>query len=317
MTALKDKIQNTLDECRMLILGGQVLISFAAEAVLEPGFEELPRSARIACAVGITAQTFAVVLLMWPAAYHQIACHGNERAAVHRFATKVLCFGLLPFAIGLGALLSVVGERIAGGVAAAALGGAAALAALAAWYWLPWRSKKTFPSFSSKEQTMDANESRELSDKIRNVLTEARMVLPGAQALLGFGSIAVLMDAFERLPDTLKAVHIVGLCFIAVAVILLMTPAAYHRIAEGGEETDRFHRVATRLLLGAMAALAPGLGAAVWIVVERATGSRAAGVITAGSLMAFFYGACFGWTTLVRLRGKGKRRARRTSLKPA
>lgn len=139
-----------------------------------------------------------------------------------------------------------------------------------------------------------------LSDKVRHVLTEARMVLPGAQALLGFGAIAVLMDAFKTLSPTLKVVHTVGLCWIALAVVLLMTPAAYHRIAEHGEHSERFHAVATRLLLCAMAALAPGLAAATWIVLEQATGSRAAGIAAAACVMLVAYGAWFGWTALLR-----------------
>lgn len=35
---------------------------------------------------------------------------------------------------------------------------------------------------------------------MEEVLTECRMVLPGAQALLGFQLAIVLMEAFDRLP---------------------------------------------------------------------------------------------------------------------
>ena len=53
-------------------------------------------------------------------------------------------------------------------------------------------------------------EETELSTRIKQVLTEARVVLPGAQALLGFQFIAVLTDSFARLPKSV-AVHPPGL----------------------------------------------------------------------------------------------------------
>src|SRR5205085_946674 len=115
-----------------------------------------------------------------------------------------------------------------------------------------------------------------LADRVRQVLTEGRMTLPGAQALLGFGMIAVLMEAFRELPLILKVVHLIGLCCIASVIVLLMTPGAYHRIAEEGENSERFHRIATRFLLAAMALLALGLSAGIWVVFEIITGSRAA-----------------------------------------
>jgi len=64
------------------------------------------------------------------------------------------------------------------------------------------------------------------------------------------------MDGFEKLPNLLKYVHLISLCLTAVSIILLMTPAAYHRIVERGEETEHFHRFARKTLLAAMAPLA-------------------------------------------------------------
>ena len=40
-----------------------------------------------------------------------------------------------------------------------------------------------------------------LKTKIEQMLTEARVVIPGAQALLGFQLIAVLTKAFADLPE--------------------------------------------------------------------------------------------------------------------
>jgi len=64
---------------------------------------------------------------------------------------------------------------------------------------------------------------------------------------------------FERLPESSRALHLAGVLCIALATILLMTPAARHRLVEGGEDTEAFHQFASRVLLAAMVPLAPAL----------------------------------------------------------
>jgi hypothetical protein len=311
MAALNYRIQDTLDECRMLILGGQVVMMLAAESVFEPAFERLSGLARALLAAQMVGLVVAIGLLIWPAAYHRIVCRGRDEPRLHRFATRVLCAALVPFAVALAVGLFVTGERV--GVSGAVLGAIVFLLSIGAWYAYPMLARarrtgrKQEPSMAATHDGEADSPPRhgadkDLADKIRHVLTEARMVLPGAQALLGFGVLAALMDSFEKFPPVLKAVHLAGLCFIALAVVLLMTPAAYHRIAERGEHTERFHRVAGRLLLGAMAALAPGVAAALWIVLERTSGSRTAGAAAAVLTLIAFYGAWFGWTLAVRER---------------
>lgn len=302
MTTLKDKLQTTLDECRMLILGGEFLISFALEATLKPRFEALPDTARWACGVAMIMQVAAVGLLMWPATYHRLACRGEGVPELLHFTNGVLGVALMPFAIGLSASMFVVGICIQGLFLGLAFSITTLLSAITTWYVVPLIARAASSERKAVENTPEpAAEPTSLADKVRHVLTEARMVLPGAQALLGFGSIAVLTNTFEELPMTLKVVHVIGLGFIALAVLLLMMPAAYHRIALDGEHTEGFHRIAGRLLLGAMAALAPGLAAAVWIVVERVSTERVWGITAATCTIVIFYGMWFGWTSWARI----------------
>jgi hypothetical protein len=289
MTPLKHKVKYMLEECRILILGGQVLIGFSSEAVLEPGFKELPQLFRGLCAAGTVCLVLAVGLLMWPAAYHRIACAGHNRQRLLTFATAVVAVALLPFALGMGTSVTVVGERVGGSTLAFMMGTSAVAIALLLWYLVPVAARRNQgPGAPAEPQGPTP-----VTDKVQQVLTEMRIVIPGAQALLGFGTIVVLMDAFKELPWSLKVVHIVGVGFIALAIALLMAPSAYHRIAEHGEATERFHRLSTRLLLLAMAALAPGMAAALWVVLEVATGSRAIGVTAATTTVVLFYAAWF------------------------
>jgi hypothetical protein len=98
------------------------------------------------------------------------------------------------------------------------------------------------------------------------MLTEARVMLPGGQALLGFQFVATLTRSFHELPLAYQYLHAAGLCAVALAVTLLMTPAAIHRIAFQGEDDSGFFRVGSTLVVTASCPLAIGIAADVAVV---------------------------------------------------
>src|ERR1043166_5814545 len=98
-----------------------------------------------------------------------------------------------------------------------------------------------------------------LEDRLSHVLEELRVVLPGTQALLGFQFVAVFSNGFEHLAQWQKDLHFASLLFVTLSGLLLMTPAAYHRIVNEGGDTEGMHSFATRSLMLAMAALGIGL----------------------------------------------------------
>jgi hypothetical protein len=122
-----------------------------------------------------------------------------------------------------------------------------------------------------------------LHAKIEQMLTEARVVLPGAQALFGFQLAIVLTQSFEQLPTASMIMHATSLFLVAFAVVLLMAPAAYHRIVYAGEDSEDMHRVGSVLVTAATVPLALGLAGDVYVVVTKIIGSPTAGLI-AGSL---------------------------------
>jgi hypothetical protein len=135
---------------------------------------------------------------------------------------------------------------------------------------------------------------KQIDEEIRHALTEIRMVLPGAQALLGFQFITLVLQEFEKLPGSMKTMHLVSLSMMALAVILLMTPAAYHRIAERGENTEHFHHFAGRMLLAALVPLGLGLAGDFYVVMWKVTSSHRVAASCTMALVVFIFGMWFG-----------------------
>lgn len=303
MAKLKDKIQKALDEGRMLVLGSQVLVGFQYRSVFEPGFEHLTRHSQYLKIFGLGLMLIAFGLLLAPGAYHRIVEEGEDTDRLHRFTTKVMGYALLPFAIALGFDTYVAIEPTLGRTPALGFGLGAGLFALFFWYGLefmrrPQRAPEVMEkkAMDEKENAQAEEEGTKITDKIKHVLTEARVVLPGAQALLGFQLVTTLMEAFEKLPLSSKYVHLASLLLVGVSIVLLMTPAAYHRIVERGEETEHFHRFASRILLASMFPLALGVTGDLFVVVRKVTHSATTAIIAAALMLIFFYGFWFGFT---------------------
>jgi hypothetical protein len=112
----------------------------------------------------------------------------------------------------------------------------------------------------AESRTGSAKETEPLSSVVDHLLEECRMVLPGLQALFGFQLIAVFNQTFwDRLTHTQQIIHFVALGVVAVAIALVMTPAAYHRQAERETVSHGFVRLASRLLLWSMFPLLTGI----------------------------------------------------------
>jgi Family of unknown function (DUF6328) len=293
MARLRDRVQNALDEARLLILGAQVLLGFEYRSVFEKGFEQLPAHSRYLKLLGLSALLITLALLIWPGSYHRIVNKGVDSEDLHQFTTRVMTWALLPFALALGFDMFVASERVAGPFIGITIGVFAAILAIYFWYVLEAIERKRHTENKPMSATRAKSSGTKLRDKIKHVLTEARVVLPGAQALLGFQLITFLMDGFEKLSNILKYVHLVSLCLTAVSIILLMTPAAYHRIVERGEETEHFHRFASKTLLAAMAPLAFAVCSDFFVVVWVVTESEELALISGGAMLLLFLGLWF------------------------
>src|SRR5205085_11902716 len=110
----KDYVKLSLDEARMLVLGAQILLGFEYRTFLEKGFDELPTLSQDLRLVSLVAILLTMLLLMWPASYHQPVEDGEAPRGAQPFSTLVMCWALLPFALALGIDIYVVAQKVAG-----------------------------------------------------------------------------------------------------------------------------------------------------------------------------------------------------------
>jgi hypothetical protein len=302
------KLKTALNETRLLVLGGQILLGFQFNGVFQESFGELSSLARGLDAAALLLMVTALGLLIAPSMQHRIVEQGRTSERLFRVTGAMAGAALLPFAISLGIDHYIVFERLFGPAAGYIAGAVFLVLALVFWYGLEYLAKR------AKETPMSKSEPEEhtpLSTKIEEMLTEARVVLPGAQALLGFQLAVTLTRAFEALPFASKLVHAAALMLLALAVILLIAPAAFHRIAFGGEDSEDFHRIGSRFIVAATVPLAGGIAGDVYVAVGKIAETQVLGIAAALAVMIVLIALWYAQPYLLRRKMAAQRAARR------
>jgi hypothetical protein len=130
-----------------------------------------------------------------------------------------------------------------------------------------------------------------LGQQVNTVQQEARMVLPGIQALFGFQLVAVFNNGFQQyLSAYEKGMHLTALLLVAVSAVLVMAPAAYHRQANH-QISKHFVDYSSWLLALSMAPLAIGTSLDIYLV-SRVTLMS----IFASAVIAVVFGVFYAWT---------------------
>jgi hypothetical protein len=309
LTEQRQKVKNALNEGRTLVLGAEVLIGFEFRTAFQPKFDQLSLAIRYSRLTGLCFMLVALALLIAPATYHRIVEKGNDSTGLLDYITRIIEIALLPFALGLGIDLYLAAERITGSKSGLLAGAMTTAFALFCWYG--WgliqhhhREEEGTVRIESTPAQGSVLPSTSLDDKVEHVLIETRVVLPGVQALLGFQLTIMLSETFDQLPAWSKYTHLSSLALIAISIVLLITPAAYHRIVERGENTEGFHSFASRILLAAVIPLALGISGDFFVVVHRMTQSVLFAIAAASTLLAVFYGLWFALPIYRRMRGK-------------
>ena len=294
---LDAKLKTALDKSRLLILGAQVLFGFAFQAAFQELFAEVNSAGRTMQILALGLLSLSVALLIVPSLYHQIACRGRTLHKALGVATLFAGWSLLPLTLGLGASAYVVFARFAGNETGWIFAGLLTATGLSLLYGLGFSLRKSRKALPPESETS-------LTTKIEQLLTEARVIIPGGQALLGFQFVATLTKAFDNLPDEIKWLHAAALAAVGLSVLLLMTPAALHRLAFHGEDDPQFLEIGSRLIVAAAFPLALGISADVAVVAYKITERSALALILASATAVVFLTVWYVYPLVARERRK-------------
>jgi len=145
----------------------------------------------------------------------------------------------------------------------------------------------------------------EAAQKLKIALDETRMLILGAQVLLGFQLRSAFQDGYARLPTSSRLCDAAALFLMVAVVGLLIAPAAHHRVADEGNATRRTMQIASLSVAGALMLFAFALGINLFIGLERTAGSAAAmGAEIAGAATTLFFWFGIEWAGLMSKSGK-------------
>jgi hypothetical protein len=286
--SVERKLKTALDETRLLILGAQVLFGFQFNGVFQELFEQLPDRARFLLCIALFLITMTIGMLIAPSMRHRLTEGGQASTRILSAATSFAGLALLPLAVGLSIDLFVTLERIYGSATGMLAAGTFFLLGMLFWYAIELTLRR-----NERMEHSEPDKPTPLTTQVDQLLTEARVIIPGAQALLGFQFAVTFTRAFEQLPSGAKLVHVIALLCVALAVILLMAPAALHRLAFRGEDASEFVAIASLLVIAAPVPLALGIALDTFVAVRRAldsdTGAISAAALTALTLFCLWY----------------------------
>jgi hypothetical protein len=139
-----------------------------------------------------------------------------------------------------------------------------------------------------------------LDKELQLTLEEARTVIPGLQALFGFQLIVPFHPTFKQLDWSLRIAQLSALVALGLAIALIMTPAAYHRMAERGQVSRSLIDFASRLIACAMAVFMVAIALNMFLVGSVVLESQAWGAILGLGAATVFASLWFGYPVLTR-----------------
>ncbi|MBW3620608.1 MAG: hypothetical protein KY461_10210 [Actinobacteria bacterium] len=123
-------------------------------------------------------------------------------------------------------------------------------------------------------------------ERYRELLEELRTIIPGVQVLFAFLFIAPFNRRFDQIDDLGRVLYLVALSAAALAIVLFLTPASYHRITPRSQRAERI-RLAVKLTVAGMLSVAVAMTSAIVMVVRFEFSGDPAVVVGAGLATAF------------------------------
>lgn len=144
----------------------------------------------------------------------------------------------------------------------------------------------TYAGVPDASRLDDEADREELRQRYEVLLQELRVILPGVQVLLAFLLTAPFASGYDRLDPFGRDLFGVAMMSALAAVVLLMSPAVFHRV---GERTARTLRLVwgIRTVVAGLVMLVVALVSAVWCISRFAFGTSNAQWIPAVAAVMF------------------------------
>ena len=194
--SLAARLEFAITELRVQMLSTEVLFGFQLQGTFRPQFDQLSGVAQNLDVVALTSLVITLAALIAAPAQHRIVERGNATRRLLRTAGWLSGIALISWAVTLGCDAFIVSERFLDRPMAAGAGVCAFAVAMGMWFWLPKLCGR--PDF--KKEELPEFEEPPLREKIKQMLGEAWVALPGATGLFGFQLAVTLLEDFALLP---------------------------------------------------------------------------------------------------------------------
>jgi hypothetical protein len=280
---ISKKVKLALDESRMLVLGTQVLIGFQFRSGFQEAFDSLPPWSRYLDGLALLLMVCALGLLILPGPYHRIVEEGKNSGRLQSLIGVVASCALTPFAVGIGLAVGIACERVWGPAGGLLAGAGACLAAFGLWYGLGEYRK---PAEGNAERAMSSQNSEKarrswIARKNRRDADRSQSDLARGASTAGLSTRNRADWVFREARYQLESLHGAALLLVCFSILLLMAPAAYHRVVYAGEDSTQFHKVGSWLVTISTVPLALGLSLDILVVGTKVWASTGLAVLAA------------------------------------
>jgi hypothetical protein len=301
---LESALKTSLDELRMQMLGVQVLFGFQFQGLFQDNFQSVPIAGRVIDAAALAFMILVLGLILAVPSQHRIVEVGADTQRLFDVSLRYAKYALAPLGAAIACDVYVATLAPFGNNTSTVFATVVFLLAIGAWYGFGLMIRRK----SHHHGTANMPEIRtSVHTKIEQMLTEARVILPGVQALLGFQFIVMMTKAFEQLPPAVQSVHFIALSSIVLSIILLIAPAAIHRLAFNGADAPKLHLLGSGIITVALLPFASAVACDMWVALFKLFGNTTLAVL--GALLTGMLLVCL-WYLLPLLVRRGLHRSR-------
>ena len=145
---------------------------------------------------------------------------------------------------------------------------------------------------------MDTNsqpyERQALHNVLKNIIEEAKMILPGTQTLFGFQLIVVFSDYFQNtFTDTDRLIYFIAMFLTLFSFAIIISLIAYHRRAPIDLVTISFVKLGSQILKAGMVPLLVAISMDFYLVAfhtfQNRTLALSSGIVTFLALTSLWY----------------------------